>query len=89
MPYHPLRRRCDHAARRGELAALLALGAGKLGEEVLVDAAEHVLSAALGVADRDSADGVDELSESRLVEGGLGIVLGQHPLEGGVVALDT
>ena len=56
---------------------------------MLVDAVEHVFSAALGVADRDIADGVDELSESRLVEGGSGIVLGQHPLEGGVVTLDT
>ena len=40
----------DHAARRVELAAALALGAGEAPEEVLVDAAEHVLAAALRVA---------------------------------------
>ena len=34
----------DHAARRVELAALLALGAGELREEVLVDAAEESLA---------------------------------------------
>ena len=35
----------DDARGRVELAAVLALGAGELGEEVLVDAAEHVLGA--------------------------------------------
>ena len=40
----------DDAAGRVELAALLALGAGELAEEVLVDAAEDVLGAARLVA---------------------------------------
>ena len=79
----------DHAARRVELAALLALGAGELGEEVLVDAAEHVLGAARLVADPDVADQVDELAEALLVERGTGVVLGQHALERRVVALDA
>ena len=79
----------DHAARRVELAALLALGAGELGEEVLVDAAEHVLGAARFVADLDVADEVDELAEALLVERGAGVVLGQHALERRVVALDA
>ena len=40
-----------HDAGRGvELAAVLALGAGELGEEVFVDAAEDVLGAVLAVA---------------------------------------
>ena len=79
----------DHAARRVELAALLALGARELREEVLVDAAEHVLGAARLVADLDVADEVDELAEARLVERGAGVVLGQHALERRVVALDA
>ena len=78
----------DDAARRVELAALLALGAGELGEEVLVDAAEDVLRAALRVAEPDVADQVDELAEALLVERRAGVVLGQHALERGVVALD-
>ena len=62
----------DDAARRVELAALLALGAGELREEVFVDPAEHVLGAArLGVADSANvADEVDELAEPLLVEAG-------------------
>ena len=76
------------AARRVELAAALALGAGELREEVLVDAAEHVLGAVGRVAQADVADQVDELAEPLLVEAGPGVVLGQHALERRVVALD-
>jgi hypothetical protein len=46
----------QRTTQRGvELAAVLALGAGELGEEVLVDAAEQVLGAAgdVGRADRE------------------------------------
>ena len=78
----------DDAAGRVELAALLALGAGELAEEVLVDAAEDVGGAGGGVADRDVADQVDELAERLLVEALAGVLLGEHVLEGGVVALD-
>ena len=77
-----------HARGRVELAAALALGAGEVGEEVLVDAAERVLGAVGGAAERDVADQVDELAEALLVEAGAGVVLGQHALERGVVALD-
>jgi len=79
----------DHAALRVEFAAFLALGAGELREEVFVDAAEHVLGAARLVADLDVADHVDEPAEARLVERGAGVVLGQHALDRGVVALDA
>ena len=41
-----------------------------------------------GAAERDVADQVDELAEALLVEAGAGVVLGQHALERGVVALD-
>ena len=58
------------AGRRVELAALLALGAGELGEEVLVDAAEDVLGAVGRAAEADVADQVDELAEPLLVEAG-------------------
>ena len=79
----------DHAARGVELPALLALGAGELGQEVFVDAAEHVLGTGLLVAHLDVADEVDELTEPLLVEGGAGVVFGQHVLEYGIVALDA
>ena len=54
----------DDAARRVELAALLAFGAGELAEEVLVDAAEDVLGAVLLAAEADGADEVDQLAET-------------------------
>ena len=76
----------DHAARRVELAAFLALCAGELREEVLVDAAEHVLGTAGLVADPDVADHVDQLAEALLVERGAGVVLGQYALQRRVVA---
>ena len=61
-----------HDAVRGvELAAVLALGAGELGEEVFVDAAEDVLGAVLPSSpSADGADEVDEFAEPVLVEPG-------------------
>ncbi|MBM3471322.1 MAG: DUF429 domain-containing protein [Armatimonadetes bacterium] len=47
-----------------ELAALLALGAGELAQEVLVNAAEHVLGPGVGVAHADVGDQVDQLSQA-------------------------
>ncbi|SMF63989.1 hypothetical protein SAMN06265365_12386 [Tistlia consotensis] len=64
----------DDAAGRVELAALLALGAGELRQEVLVDASEHVLRPGFRVADLDVRDQVDELAEPGLVERGARIV---------------
>ena len=78
----------DDAGRRVELPALLALGAGELREEILVDAAQNVLGAVSRTAETDVADQVDELAEPLLVEAGAAVVLGQHALERGVVALD-
>ena len=78
----------DHAAGRVELAAALALGAREAPEEVLVDATEEILGAALGVAHGDRADQVDQLAELLLVDGGAGVVLGQHALEARVLPLD-
>ena len=48
----------DHAAGRVELAALLALGAGELGEEIWIDAAQDVLGAIRFVTQTDVADQV-------------------------------
>ena len=77
-----------HAARGVELAALLALGAGELREKVFVHTTEHVLGAAFLIADFDVANEVDQLAEALLVQRGAGVVLGQHALEGRVVAFD-
>src|SRR5438093_2599916 len=50
-----LHQHTHHPGRRIELSALLALGAGKLGKEVFVDAAENVLGAISGAAESDIA----------------------------------
>ena len=71
-----------------ELSTALALGAGEAGKEVLVDAAQGVLGPVGGAAQGDAADQVDDLSQALLVETRAGVVLGQYPLEAGVVALD-
>jgi hypothetical protein len=83
-----LDKKLHHAARGVELAALLALGAGELREKVFVHTTEHVLGAAFLIADFDVADEVDQLAEAGFVERGAGVVLGQHALEGRVVAFD-
>ena len=83
-----------HDAGRGvELAAVLALGAGEAGEEILVDAAEQIdgavgLLALAGGGECDGGDEVDEFAEALLVEAGAGVVLGQDAFEARVVALD-
>ncbi|MEA3220284.1 MAG: hypothetical protein OZX49_01390 [Immundisolibacter sp.] len=77
-----------HVRGRVELAAALALGAGEAGEKVLVHAAEGVPGAVGRAAERDVADQVDDLAQTRFVQAGAGVVLGQHALERGVVALD-
>ena len=78
----------DHAAGRVELAALLALGAGELGKEIFIDATQDVPGAVFLVAQADVADQINELAEPLLVEARVGIVLGKHALERGVVTLD-
>src|SRR5437660_838819 len=62
----------DDMRRRVELAAALALRAGEAGKEILIDAAECVLGAVSGAAERDVADQIDDLAEPHLVEAGAG-----------------
>ncbi len=62
----PIRRQhldehADDVAGRVELAALLALRAGELGQEVLIDAAEDVAGAIRRTAEADVGHEVDEL----------------------------
>ena len=78
----------DDAGGGVELAAVLALGARKLGEEVLEDAPEEVLGPAGGICELDGADEVDELAEAVLVEVGATVVLVQGALEAGVVPFE-
>ena len=78
----------DHAAGRIELAALLSLGAGELREEIFIDAAEDVLGAVFLVTQADITDQINELAEPLLVEARVGVVLGKHAFERGVIALD-
>ena len=85
--FQHLHQELDDATRGVELAALLALGAGELGEEVLVHTAQHIFGAGLRVSNPDVGDQVDELAQAGLVQGGTGIVLGQHVFERRVVPL--
>jgi len=81
----------EHAhdmGRRVKLAALLALGAGKLRQEVYVDLAKDVAGAVGQAAEADIADEIDQLAEPLLVEARTGIILRQDGFERGVVALD-
>ena len=77
-----------HALGRVELAAALAFLLGEPGQEVLVDAAENILLAALGIAQADGGDQVDQLPEPGLVQRRARVVLGENALELDVVALD-
>jgi hypothetical protein len=80
--------KADDALRGVELAAFLALGAGELAEEVLVDAAEDVLRAAGLVAHADRSDEVDELAQAVLVERRAGVFFREDAFQARVVALD-
>ena len=86
--FQHLHQELDDATRGVELAALLALGAGELGEEVLVHPTQHVFGASFRVSNLDVGDQVDKLAQPGLVQGGAGVVLGQHVLERQVVPLD-
>ena len=75
------------------LSAVLALGAGEAGEEILIDAAEQIdgavgFLALAGGGEFDGGDDVDEFAEALLVEAGAGVVLGEDAFEARVVALD-
>lgn len=71
-----------------ELAAALAFGRGEFAKEVFVDAAQHVLGPAGGVAEGDRGDEVHELAEAGLVERRPAVVLGEHAAERGVLPFD-
>ena len=86
--FQHLHQELDDATRGVELAALLALGAGELGEEVLVHTSHHVFGAGLRVSNSDVGNQVDELAQTGLVQGRPCVVLGQNVLERRVVPLD-
>jgi hypothetical protein len=69
--------------RRIELAALLALGAGELRQEIFVDAAEDIAGAVGWAAEADIADEVDQLAEALLVEARARVILRQDGFERG------
>src|SRR3989442_3524337 len=78
----------DNAPGRVELAALLALRAGELAKEVLVDAPEDVLGPAVLVSQPNGRDQVDQLTESLFVECRAGVVLRENAFERRVLLLD-
>ena len=74
--FQHLHQELDDAARGVELAALLALRAGELGEEILVHPSQHVFRAGFRVSNLDVGDQIDELAQTGLVQGGPSVVLG-------------
>ncbi len=83
-----LHQHANDTAGRVELATLLALSAGKLGEEILVDPADDILGAVGFIPQADGADQVDQLTKALFIQVWAGVVLGQHTFERGVIALD-
>ena len=77
-----------------KLAAVLALCAGKAGEEIFVNATEQIngtvrfcILALCGGGDKsDGADEIDQFAEAVFVERGARIVFRQHAFEARVVA---
>ena len=78
----------DDAGGGVELAAVLSLGAGELGEEVLEDASKEVFGPAGGIGELDGADEVDEFAKAVLVEVGAAVVFVQGALEAGIVPFE-
>ena len=76
------------AAWREEFAAELALGLGKLAEEVLVNAAERVAGLGAIALEADVGDQVDQSLHLLRRDAATGVVAGQLALEVRVVALD-
>jgi hypothetical protein len=70
-----------------ELAAALTLSDRELAEEILVDAAEHVLTMVL-VLEREVGEQLDDLAEPDLIGLRPGIVLGQHAFEARVFGFE-
>ena len=77
-----------YVSRRIELAAQLALGTGELGKEVFVNATQHIFRPVLGAAERGGTEDVDELTQPCFIQPHVGVVLGEHTFEGGVLPLD-
>ena len=71
-----LHQQAHDGARGVELAALLALGAGELGEEVLIDSSQDVPGAGFLIPYIYVADEVHQLAQARLVESGTCVVFG-------------
>jgi hypothetical protein len=63
-----------------KLAALLAFGAGKLGEEIFIDAAEHVLGFLFFASQSNPADQIDQFAQAGFIEGRAAIFFGQDVL---------
>lgn len=78
----------NNTGRRVELPAVLTLGAGELGEEILEDPAQDVLRLARLLLQLNGTDEVDQLAETVFVEIGASVVLVERALEPRVVALD-
>ena len=83
-----LHKQPDHRARRVELSTLPALGQCELLQKVLVDVTEHIRGPGLCAAHLDVAHHIDYLPQAGLVQGGSGVVLGQHVLEHRVIPFD-
>lgn len=86
--FEHLDQQADHAPRRVELAAQLALGLGELAQEVLVHAAQRVAGLGPFALEADVGDQVDQGLHLLGRDAAAGVVAGELALEPRVVALD-
>jgi hypothetical protein len=78
----------DDAGGRIELAALLALGAGELPEEVLVDLTQHIPRLGLILTKADGGDEINELAELAIGQRRAGVPLVENAFKPRVFRLD-
>jgi hypothetical protein len=78
----------DDRGRRVELAALLALGAGELAEEVFIDLPEHVAGLAGVGTEADGGHQINQFAELAVGQLGARIALVEDALEPGVLDFD-
>ena len=83
-----LDQQADHAGRGEEFAPELPLGLRELAEEVFVDPAEGVAGLGAVPFEPDARDEVDQAPHPLGRDAATGVVAGEFPLEGRIVALD-
>jgi len=78
----------NDATRRVELAAFLALGAGKLRKEIFIHTAKYIFRTVFSIAQADVPDEVNELAEALFVETRVRVVFRKNAFKRRIVPFD-